>query len=390
MNLVKLALAVERWTAGHAPVTLALEHCLNIRDKTTACDRCVQVCPTGAITAAPDVQLNLEQCIACGLCLHRCPTGAFRGDDDAARLLRCAAQLVDRDSLELTCKFHADPASGDPHIDAVITTNGCLSRLGVSAYLGLFALGVQKIVLRLDACANCPLALLRTEIERAAETARQTHGASGETLVFQYDPPTRRAKPRPVYAMNNPPVSRRGLLRMITLQEESSTDALIAQFRVDDENDHAVPVERRRILAALRHSPQKIDNPLPADSFLQLTADDTCTACGLCARICPTQALQFFEGEDRFALTFTAANCVNCGLCTRLCDAGALHAAGVPSRADVIEGKRITLLSGTLKRCKKCHALYKGTGDFCPPCDFRKKHPFGYVANPRVSPVQKR
>ena len=384
MNLVKLALAVERWTAGRAPVTLALERCLNMRDKTTACDQCVQVCPTGAITTAPDVQLNLERCIACGLCLHHCPTGTFRGDDGAAQLLRCAAQLVDRDVLELACKFHADPATGDPSVAAVITTNGCLSTLGVSAFLGLFALGVQKVVLRLDACANCPLASLRTEIERAAEIARQTYGASGAALAFQYDSAARRTKSRPVYAMNNPPVSRRGLLRMITLQGEDSTDALIAQFRVDDEDDHPVPVERRRILAALRHSPQ-IDNPLPADLFVQLTADDTCTACGLCARICPTQALQFFEGEDRFALTFTAADCINCGLCTRLCDAKALHAEGAPSRADVIEGRRIPLLSGTLKRCKKCHALYKGTGDFCPPCEFRKKHPFGYVANPRVS-----
>jgi len=383
VNLVKLALAVERWTAGHAPVTLALEHCLNLRDKTTACDHCVQVCPTGAITAASDVQLNLEQCITCGLCLHRCPTGTFRGDDGAAQLLRCAAQLVDRDTLELACKFHADPAVGDPRVDAVITTNGCLSRLGVSAFVGLFALGVQKVVLRLDACANCPLASLRTEIERAAESARQTYGASDAALVFQYDPPARRTKTRPVYAMNNPPVSRRGLLRMITLQQENSTDALIAQFRVADEDDHPVPVERRRMLAALRHSPQ-LDNPLPADSFVQLAADDACTACGLCARICPTQALQFFEGEDRFALTFTAADCVNCGLCTRLCDAGALHAVGVPTRADVVEGKRAILLNGILKQCKKCHARFTGVGDFCPPCEFRKKHPFGYIANSRT------
>lgn len=384
MNLLKLALAVEQWSAGHAPVSVAPEQCLNTRDKRVPCDLCAQACPTDAILTEPAIQVNADACIRCGLCLHECPTGVFMGDDGAHRLLRCAAQLVDREVVEVACKHHPNPAEGESRADAVITTNGCLSMLGASAYLGLLGLKVDRLVVRLDACAECPLGGLRPHVEAAIEMA-QTLAGRENAISVQTQPPGRPAKKRPVYSVNNPPVSRRGLLRIMALQGASAADDLVAQYNEPADPESGIPQERQRRLAALAAlRPVTSAAPIEDPTFTRIAATNAaCTACGLCARVCPTHTLTFYENESAFALTFSAAACVNCGLCLNMCDAQALERGETPSVADIFASEPVVLHEGALKRCKKCHVVFRGEGEYCPTCAFRRQNPFGRAAVPR-------
>jgi ferredoxin len=383
VNVLKLALAVEKWSAGHAPVSVFASKCLNARDKSSACALCVQTCPTEAITLQDGVQLQADACIQCGLCLRQCPTGVFEGDDGAYKLLRCVSQIVDHEIVEIACKHHPAPTTGNHKADAVVTTNGCLSMLSPAAYLALFGLGVKKAVVRLDACADCPLGALCPQIEEALVAASQLLDDK-TALVIETAPPERKAKSRPLYSVNNPPVSRRGLFRMMALQGASSADDLLAEFAPQEDGESPVPQERRRLLAALRHTlPAETHVSLPEQEFTRLRVSEACTACGLCARVCPTEALWFEESEDLFALTFSSAECINCGLCISLCEAKAVQRDGAPSAIEVLEGQVDTLHTGRLKRCRKCNVPFRGEGVYCPTCAFRKKNPFGFVTNPR-------
>ena len=383
MNVFRLALAVEKWSAGQEPISVQASLCLNAKDKSSACSLCVESCPTEAITLEQGVQLQSDACIRCGLCLHRCPTGVFEGDGGAHKLLRCVSQIVDHESVEIACKHHSAPASGSHKVDAVVTTNGCLTMLSLAAYLGLYGLGVKQVVVRLDACADCPLGALCPQIEETLETVSRLLPPK-TALIVDAEAPEKKAKSRPIYAVSNPPVSRRGLLRMMALQGTSSTDELLAEFAAEDAEAPGLPAERRRLLASLRHSlPAGAEVSLPEDAFTRLVASDACTACGLCARVCPTGTLQLAEADGYFELSFCAAECLNCGLCINLCEAGALERSGMPSLAEVLEGEVTLLRSGTLKRCRKCNATFQGEGEFCPTCAFRKKRPFGFVRNPR-------
>ena len=359
MNIIKLASAVEAWSAGQPAITVTPERCLHRRDKHSPCSACLDICPMNAITLDGEVALDLDSCIRCGLCLHECPVGVFEGENGTRRLLHCYTQLTDRERVEITCKHHPAPATGRGGIDAVISTNGCLSKLDPAAYLALFALGAL--------CAN---------ITKTIETAREFLGADAEELVVETEPAQKR-KTRPVYSVNNPPVSRRGLFRMIAMQTENPIDALLG---AEGEEGSALPETRRRLRAVLPHLPNSDPAATVADAgFTRLSADDHCNACELCARVCPTHALGFYLNDEAFGLGFTPAACTNCGLCINLCEPKALQQAGQPTVGEILDDEPVMIYAGQVKRCRRCNTPFAGEGDLCPPCDFRQKNPFGLM-----------
>ena len=48
-----------------------------IVEKCDACEACVEVCPTEAITVDEHAVVDNEECIDCEACIDECPTGAL-------------------------------------------------------------------------------------------------------------------------------------------------------------------------------------------------------------------------------------------------------------------------------------------------------------------------
>ncbi len=46
------------------------------------CSRCVEVCPTGAVTKAAELHIDLGRCLFCGECAAACPSQAIRFTED--------------------------------------------------------------------------------------------------------------------------------------------------------------------------------------------------------------------------------------------------------------------------------------------------------------------
>lgn len=385
INLLTLAERMAR--LDEMPIRLEAGRCLHSLNKDATCTACVDVCPVDAITLAGGVSLESAACVVCGACLPVCPTGAFDGDDGVADLLQCAVNLEAGTPVELACIHHPAPEQGTAQATVVRTTT-CLAALGPSAYAALACAGVRHLGVRLDACAACPLGRAAAAIPGAVAMANNLLARcdlEGAIALLEEVPPQRT---RPVYSTQNPPLSRRGLFRVLANQGSRQaarllgSDAALAGVRGPSR-------ERRRLIAALRRLPiGEGDAALDNLPFARYGVDAQCTACGVCARVCPTAALNFSrdEAEATYQLSFSPAACIDCDLCRRVCVPGALVRAAVTLEGLLAEGE-LVLAAGRLRTCAKCKTQFAAAQDaaLCPACAFRRKHPFGSYLPPGLS-----
>jgi len=359
--------------------------CLHSADRTSTCDNCVAHCPTGAITGPP-INHNTDRCVKCGLCLHTCPTGAFNGDDSRANLLAHVAALAGRGearTLEFVCKYHPAAEEGPADASGVLRLPGCLGALSPSAFVAMAALGVETVSLRLDRCQNCPLGHAVVGIERAVGQARRlldALDAPGSVQVITGEESSSGWGTRRVIDTSGRPVfSRRGLFAG---QEDESPLATGHALAADESAERlGMPRERLRLLLALARLPGEMAEVPAGLGFARVEASADCTACGMCARICPTGALRMLEGDGgAYYLVLRAGACVDCGLCLTYCEPGALHAGSTPTLADLLCAQPVVLAIGSLRKCKKCGARFAGTEEqkLCPVCEFRRRNPFGF------------
>jgi len=87
--------------------------------------------------------------------------------------------------------------------------------------------------------------------------------------------------------------------------------------------------------------------------------EETCTDCGACTAVCPTEALRYEEGAGGEAVvSFEAAQCIACGNCVPACPEGAFETLGVRAGVELaaLATGRIVLKRAASARCRRCGA----------------------------------
>jgi ferredoxin len=356
------------------------EHCLRYHDKAQTCQACSDICPTGALKPGTPPAFDASACQLCLACLPVCPAGALTADDEAPALAHCAQALGVR-RLELICQLNPELVRGVHGVEAAIRVRGCLAGLGSAALLLLAANGVEQIVVRDDACDGCPWQRAGAEVKAQVSEARAMLALWDEEMRLCLSGGADESwEPRPVYAADSPPVSRRDLFRR-------PRSAATAEGPVTG-GSHPFR-ERLRLIHALQKlgapRPERATAPLPLPGFATLTVAEGCTACGTCARVCPTGALSLAIDDEAYSLTFAPQACIGCGMCAHVCAPAVLAVDSQPSFAEVFDGPAVwPLQQGAVARCQRCRAPYPAASGsaFCSICDFRRKNPFGSAIPP--------
>ncbi|MEJ2302282.1 MAG: 4Fe-4S dicluster domain-containing protein [Anaerolineales bacterium] len=381
--------AAERLTAiDRSTVVLDTQRCLHSHDRFATCKSCFDVCPDGAIRPGKPPALDSQRCSSCLACLPVCPAGAYAADDAVPALRNCAVHL-ETGTLELVCKRHPAAQTGLASESVGVRVRGCLAGLGSAAYLALAALGLERILIRLDACDQCPwsslLPLIRKQIGQAGHLLNLWEKMDLLQVVSSTDGGTE----RPLWDADNPPLSRRDLFRMMARQGQLAMARAMA-------GEHATTGQRRpgrdrlRILGAVAHLPEVEvgQRPLPEDlGFAAVSVSESCTACEACARACPTGTLQFERNEvDRsYRLSFVSESCIGCEICLHVCAPAAIEVSHKPSFHEIFgQSGAVVLQEGELSRCRKCNIYFAARPgvQLCPLCEFRRSHPFGSMMPP--------
>jgi ferredoxin len=296
-------------------VNFTADLCAQSRSQRVGCTRCLDLCPTGAITPDGDhVAIDAHVCAGCGQCAAVCPTGA------AAYALPPAATLMRRlRSLLATYRTTGgtqpvlllhDNAHGMPLIDV-------LARSGDGLPANVLPVAVNEV----------------TQIGIDTIAAAFAYGASAVRFLLRGKPRHDVTGLRRTIALTEPILSGLGFGadRLSTI-ETDDPDALGDALRAIAQRDGAprpasftpLGTSRELLRLALRELQRAAPTPvdvitLPAGApFGAIEVDVAgCTLCLACVSACPTGALG--DNPEKPTLRFSEDACVQCGLCQATC-----------------------------------------------------------------------
>ncbi|GAA0601824.1 4Fe-4S binding protein [Craurococcus roseus] len=293
--------------------------CAHSRNRRTGCTRCLDLCPTGAITPGKDsVLISAEICAGCGACSAVCPTGAVTyalppPASTAAKLralLLGFAEAGGRDPLVL---LH-DDAHGEALLHA-------LARHGDGLPARVLPLRVNEVS-QLDLGALAGALAWGAAGVRLLMPARRPHGAEGvfrnldylETALSGLGLATA-PLPRAAAIETDDPFSlAEALAPALALRADRAPAAFLA---MGEPREIARAAFRALHAAAGPTAPPAVPMPKLAPFGLARVETAGCTLCLACTNVCPTGALS--ANPDTPELRFLEDACVQCGLCASTC-----------------------------------------------------------------------
>ncbi|MEN8659455.1 4Fe-4S binding protein [Marivita sp.] len=299
-----LAEAAQMVGTFEKPLYIALEPalCAHSRAEQSGCSKCLNICPTGAITSAGDhVAIDPMICAGCGACAALCPSGAIAYDAPPV-----SAVFRRLDALSATYRKAGgkaprllvhDADHGDEMISlAARFGRGLPSDVIPFAMDSLAAFGHAEMMAALS-CGFASVDVLmapRTERDTPEHEAMLANALSGGGRVQVIDMVDPDALSEHLYGgeVPNPVVS------------------------------PSLPIGTRRQVArvaAKAMMPEAEMLPLPENApyGAVLVNTDSCTLCLSCVSLCPSGALG--DNPDLPQLLFQEDACLQCGLCATIC-----------------------------------------------------------------------
>ena len=297
-------------------VSYSADLCAHSRSKIVGCTRCLDLCPTGAITPAGDhVAIDAYICAGCGQCAAVCPTGAAAyALPPADALMRKLRSLLtayrDAGGAQAAIVLLHDEAHGVPLIDA-------LARFGDGLPANVLPIAVNEV----------------TQVGLEAIAAALAYGAGAVRLLLRAKPRHDTAGLERTLALAEPILAGLGfgIGRAATI-ETDDPDSLADALRAIGSPDPAprpasfLPIGPKRDVLRLalrelqRAAPAPVDVvALPAGApfgAVEINVEG-CTLCLACVAACPTGALG--DNPERPMLRFAEDACVQCGLCKATC-----------------------------------------------------------------------
>lgn len=337
----------------HSHPSLHPEHCINRLQRRTTCTRCADICPHGVFPLKPGEAVDWARCTDCTLCVAACPTRALTASDPVRRVWEEAA--TEKGPLCLSCR--REDERGNLRV-------GCLASIPWELTAALALHGELRLYTR--TCEDCPHTAQKAQLDKNLASLKAFLGAErfAGRIRLNDEPAAAHAAPE---ADDNRPMTRRalfsGMKRGVEKQLFKEAEKRLPLLLGQHEEDLAL---RLALSDAVRAD--RTNNPERSYGLQLPRYNLNCFGCGICATVCPHQAISIVPEEGGTRLVYIEPKaCTACGLCASLCPhkgMDGLETVMVPHleklplvrvRSESCEVCGAVLLPGTEPRlCRRC------------------------------------
>ena len=339
---------IEKISSAVSATTMVLHRtrCASMRYWHSRCRKCLDACPHDAIKrTAGHLDIDSQVCTNCGSCAAACPTGTFATSSPSQTEIVRQARKTAEEYNNIAC-FACERLAGQLFLDTErVVVLPCLDYLDEYLLIGLLSCGIKNVAVFKQSCEGCTICgtpRIEATVKRARNLCKDWN-VSGKPKLFSEVPPELCGMRGPTkssgeskrdafkgtggsllgYAVKNVDE----VFGAAKQEPKKRSERVYVEF--DDKFD-ANTCRSGRLLAMLsRLGTPPHGKTIESGLWASVNIDtSTCRRCGMCAKLCPTDALHYEQptaprerGQKRVpaTLVFTPSACINCGLCKDSC-----------------------------------------------------------------------
>lgn len=292
------------------------------------CRVCAELCPQGALKWSDGVMdYNKDICEPCGICVTACPRGAVINPACTPAQMEAQTQALLSEPYEgprgilFICQRTQAPDIDEGWMPVKLPCVGMVTPIWLLAPL-LMGAGSVGVLTCGEMCPARQGQVVREKVEYCRELLRSL-GAPDDLVVLDPEGAPRHGRP--------------AIIRRNPFTHDARADVILT------------------LAESLGGGSFALEHPLSPLGLVEIQ-QDVCTACGMCARSCPTGALALEEDDDGVSLSFEAASCVACAQCLPRCPEGERNAISLRRAVDTraVAGGRLLLRQEKTLRCASC------------------------------------
>ena len=342
--------------------------CVRAVSKFSTCTACQDSCPTQAVDLSLENNLPIflpNDCISCGGCVGSCPSEAL--NLSFHNNTNFFFDFVQQEDSLLSCKKNLP----------------CLAVLNIEHILSL-ALLRDELVLDMGHCNSCEIQnpLYQIILDKVDEANYILEAMESPKRVVlkevAYEPEikdttTNRRDFLEKFSLKEAVKQKQAFDQEVAINPDEFMDFGLDNIDVAKIKNKNFPDKRKILFTALKRAevPETfhiLDNhDLSFVSQKELNYE-TCTACQMCYRICPTGALTTDYKNSK--IDFDPFMCIKCHICHDVCEPDAITIADTFSMKNFFKPEVKRLVEFKIRRCYECDGYfdYRGGEVICPRC----------------------